>query len=189
MTSKEIISFFTSPDGFISARERTSVDGQEGVYSCYSDLYLLKETNRPFPEFESWPWRLPNHLLLYVGSVTKRPIKRRLYYHAGHGRADQSAFQMRLGCLLSDALDIQLVLGTHPRFFKFEPSLKLQMWIRDHVWFKVAITDHANECETLVIRELMPPFNIEDLSQPTAFHLAIRNIETTLRGQASDARR
>lgn len=188
MTPKEIISFFASPDGFIRAGEQKSVDGQEGVYACYSDLHLLDQTNRPFPEFGSWTWRLPNHLLLYVGCVTRRPIKKRLYYHAGGGRADQSPFQMRLGCLLSDVLDIQLVQGKRTHYFKFEPSLKLRKWISDHVWFKVAITDDADECERVVIQEIMPPFNVEDLSRPTAFHLAIRDIETTLRRLASYAR-
>jgi hypothetical protein len=184
MITEEIINFFTSTDGFIRADERMSVDGQEGVYACYSDLRLLKETSQPFPEFEAWQWRLPNQLLLYVGSVTKRPIKRRLYYHAGGGRADQSAFQMRLGCLLRNSLDIQLVQGTHSNFFKFVPSSNLKKWISDYVWFKVAITDHADEREKEVIQRLMPPFNVEDLPQQTGFHLAIDNIEKTLRRQA-----
>jgi hypothetical protein len=184
MDQEEIIRFFTSPDCFIPATEGPSVNEQPGVYACYSDLSLLSKSSVPFPERA--PWRLHERLLLYVGSVTKRPIGRRLRFHAGGGRADQSPFQSRLGCLIAIALGVRLVQGQRPNWFRFEPHPTLREWISEHVWFKVAVTDHAAEREQEVIQRLIPPLNVEYLlSNPTPFHLAVRDREVALRSSAT----
>jgi hypothetical protein len=182
MTTDEIIRYFTSADGFLRAAERTAVEGQEGVYACYSDLSLLDETSQRFPA--SAPWRLRDHLLLYVGTVTKRMIKKRLYYHFGGGRADQSPFQRRLGCLIAKKLGLQLVRGEGPGFLTFDPPHSLRRWISDHVSCKVAVTEQAEDRERAVLQKLMPPLNVKGLPEPTPFHLAVRQLEKTLRKQA-----
>ncbi len=103
---RRIVEFFREPRGFRkpTKEERTRVVATHGVYAWYSDLLLAKQAKPNVPV--DGPWRIGGFLLLYIGIVTQRPIKKRLYYASGRGRADQHLVPMGLGCLLSDNLGI-----------------------------------------------------------------------------------
>ena len=175
MEQNEIINFFLQPTELRrpTSQERSKITATCGVYAWYSDLTLAKEANVMIPA--EGVWRVGDFLLLYIGSVTTRPIRNRLRYHSGGGRADQSQVQMGLGCLLSQALKIEL-RPKPPKFHDFYPKGPLKKWIEEHTFFKCLIDEEAEKWEKMLISKLKPLLNKHgNDSQP--FCAIVRGLE------------
>jgi len=174
MNRKEIVNFFRQVEGFLrpTTEDWAKAVGTQGVYAWYSDLSLATHANPTVPV--DGPWRIGDFLLLYIGIVTQRPIKNRLRFAAGRGRADQHLVPMGLGCLLSNTLGIELRHGKQPGFLVFVPRKPLQNWIADHVCFKYLETKEAKALEPMLITELRPLLNLE-YNEQHPFYTVINN--------------
>lgn len=175
-SKNEFINFFLNTKEIYkpTSSEISKANSTSGVYAWYSDLTLIEGSKPGVPS--QGPWRIDNFLLLYIGSVTKRPIKKRLYYHAGGGRADQSLVQLRLGCLLSQTLNIRLQKGNKSGFFDFVPKERLRNWIKNHTHFKWLASEEAEHLEKMLITELKPLLNKSD-NESHPFYLPMKNAE------------
>jgi len=175
MEENEIINFFLQPTGLHkpTRQERSKITATCGVYAWYSDLTLAKEAKVPVPI--EGPWRVGDFLLLYIGLVGVRPIKKRLYYHSGGGRADQSPFQRGLGCLLSQALKIEL-RSKSPSFHDFYPKGPLKKWIEEHTYFKCLANEEAEKLEKMLIAKLKPLLNKEG-NESHPFYPVMKRLE------------
>lgn len=180
---KGIVDFFKQTEDFLrpTTEDRARVVGTRGVYAWYSDLSLAMHAYPNIPT--DGPWRIGNFLLLYIGIVTQRPIKNRLRYASGRGRADQHLVPMGLGCLLSNWLRIKLRQGKRPTYFSFVPREPLQNWIAEHVYFKYLETEEARLMELILISELHPLLNLE-FNEQNPFYTAIKNTLVLHKSQA-----
>ena len=183
INERKIVEFFRQPRGFRkpTKEERAGVVATHGVYAWYSDLLLAKQAKPNVPV--NGHWRIDDFLLLYIGIVTQRPIKKRLYYASGRGRADQHLVPMGLGCLLSNTLGIELRQGKQPGFLVFVPREPLQNWIADHVCFKYLETKEAKALEPMLITELRPLLNLE-YNEQHPFYTVIKNTIDLHKSQA-----
>ncbi len=153
------------------------VPSEPGIYAWYfQGLDGLVPTSGCVSAF-----RMP---LLYVGIAPKRTpengspassqrLRHRIRYHF-NGNAEGSTLRLTLGCLLADALDIQLRrVGSGTRLtFGADGEQRLSQWLQDHAFvaWQVVLQPWLLEHELITATPL--PLNL-DMNKHHPFHAAL----------------
>lgn len=132
--------------------------------------------------------------LLYIGISPKAPptngraasrstLARRIRYHY-RGNAEGSTLRLSLGCLLSDALGLQLRrVGSGERLTFAAGETTLSAWMADHALVTWLVTPRPWTMESTLIERVSLPLNL-DQNRNHPFHPVLSAKRAAARVQA-----
>jgi hypothetical protein len=158
-----------------------------GVYVWYADTVLAEQSCLSIPREGAWD--LTTRLIIYVGESHGRTVCKRLKAES-RLRADQSQPQMGFGCLLRDALGLELRrVRTTPQYVDFIPNKnRLFEWMQSHARFAFVEVPDASTVGGLqfeLIERLRPLVNLHrrlDMDHP--FESQYRTLKNEMRNRA-----
>ncbi len=135
-------------------------------------------------------------VLLYVGMAprastaggrdpNRTALEPRIHYHAT-GSADASALRLTLGCVLADALDLQLHQHADgERFTWGVGEAHLSEWIQAHMRVSWIVHSRPWEITDMAFRSLFLPLNL-NVTDPTPFHRTLDNLKRQMEDGARE---
>lgn len=162
------------------------VPKEPGVYAWYFD-------ELPHPDID--PSHCDKHgdsTLLYVGISPRRPptnagasrqsLRTRIRQHY-RGNAATSTLRLTLGCLLRDALSLELHRSLSGRLTFDDGEVRLSQWLADNARVCWVTTSTPWDTEEHLIETVDLPLNL-DQNRHHPFHTVLSDLRSQARGQA-----